>query len=516
MSIPSSILKQSSAIPVIAVCVAGLLAGLAGRRIVSSRSSVPVSVIEAASARTNAAPAAVETPHVRSTDTVETLAALAPGTLYSRLALWLMDAREQDIAAFWAIYQRGKPDDAVTDLIFLRWTLHNPQAAIAAEPAGHDKKSGWWAWACHDPQAALAAADETQIKSVAQGIGEFHPAWLRQHFKELSEEGRAAAMKGMKGWDDAEKPLETLQFLTQNDGYLTYGSPTLKALARQDPWAALEWAKNHQTSDSCFDDGSENSRIVIDTLANERLEDLKRIATQTPSGELKLQLESALFANLIKSDPAAALEQAKSTPAPRIAAARYAAIGQSVVQTDPEQALQLMNDLFAACPTALNRSDKIEYPHEIALLSNPVMSTVFGFMDSLMSKYPEKVMDTAMRFAADPALRFSGDPKAEILLSRRWANQNLGAFTTWLNQQTDEMLRDEGADIISDHLRAEGHFEEAVDWELSRSTHDTGNLNNIITTWMISSPEAPARWLESANLPAYRKAVIQSIIAGPR
>lgn len=464
----------------------------------------------------NASPAAVETPHARSTDTVETLAALAPGTLYSRLALWLMDASEQDIAAFWAIYQKGEPDENITNLIFLRWACHNPQAAIAAEPAGHDKKSGWWAWACRDPQAALAAADETQIKSVGQGIGEFHPAWLRQHFKELSEEARIAAMQGINAWGDAEKPLELLEFLTENSRYSGIRYPTLKALARQDPWAALEWAENHQTSGSCLDDGSENARIVIDTLADERPEDLKLIAAQTPSGELKLQLESALFTNLIKSDPTAALEQAKSTPAPRIAAERYATIGQSVVQTDPEQALQLMNDLFAACPTALNRSDKIEYPHEIALLSNPVMSTVFSFMDSLMSKYPEKVMDTAMRFAADPALRFSGDPEAEILLSQRWANQNLGAFTTWLNQQTDEVLRDEGAVIISDQLRAEGHFEEAVDWELSRSTHDTGNLNKIITTWMSSTPEAPARWLESANLPADRKAVIQSIIAGPR
>src|SRR5687768_6902174 len=43
-------------------------------------------------------------PLPRSTDTVETLLQLDRGPLYARLGLWLLDASEEDMTAFWEGY----------------------------------------------------------------------------------------------------------------------------------------------------------------------------------------------------------------------------------------------------------------------------------------------------------------------------------------------------------------------------------------------------------------------------
>jgi hypothetical protein len=181
---------------------AGLLSGLAARRLTLE----PATAALKPPPVETTTPAAVKTPQSsdskasksapplgerrRSVDTLETLATLDGGSLYARLADWLMDASEQDIAAYWATYQNGKRTNDLTDLVFLNWTRLNPQAAIAATAGGKDEHYAWWAWACHDPKASLAAAIATnpdRVNNVTWGIGEFHPEWLRAHFKELPE-----------------------------------------------------------------------------------------------------------------------------------------------------------------------------------------------------------------------------------------------------------------------------------------------------------------------------------------
>jgi hypothetical protein len=59
-------------------------------------------------------------PPSHSTDTVETLAALDDSHLYARLALWLVDASEPDIVAFWRFYSKKHDcSQEITHLIFL-------------------------------------------------------------------------------------------------------------------------------------------------------------------------------------------------------------------------------------------------------------------------------------------------------------------------------------------------------------------------------------------------------------
>ncbi|GAA5128869.1 hypothetical protein JIN84_02560 [Luteolibacter yonseiensis] len=496
---------KSPPILLLALCVTGISSGLVARRLTR-----PFPATSSTALQTEVDPSiktvpAVETPLLRSSETVETLAATAPQMLYSRLALWLIDAGEEDIAAFWTTYKQGARDEKITDLVFLHWTRHNPQAATAAVAGTWEESSAWWSWACHDPQAALAAAKGDQIDFVARGLGEFRPKWLRQHFAELPHEARAAALRGMKEWPDPEHPLETFGFLAANDNH---PSPAMiRSLARQDPLSALDWAKDQSLDDDPFSDNLEACQIVIDTLASDRPEDLKRFSGQTPSGEMKLRMEAALFGNLVKSDPVAALEEARSSPSPRIAAERYAALGQNVVRSDSEQAFQLAKDLFSACPDAFYPTTTIEFPGGGQRVLNHDIRGIEDFAGSLMEKDPARFMDMVLRLTPGSVDRVNFSH-----LTREWSERDLGGFTNWLNQQTDETIRNDGAEHISTQLLENGFFEEAMDWELSRRTDNEDNLKSALEEWIKADPEAPARWLESADLPAERKKNIQSFI----
>lgn len=482
----------------------GISSGLVARRL--AQPSVTTSTgLQTAEIPSRKTVPAVETPVLRSCETVETLATAAPQMLYSRLALWLIDAGEEDIAAFWTTYKQGERDDKITDLVFLHWTRRNPQAATAAVAGTREESYAWWSWACHDPQAALAAAKGDQVDSVARGIGEFRPKWLRQHFAELPKEAQAAGLRGMKEWPDPEHPLETLGFLAANHNH---PSPAMiQSLARQDPLAALDWAKDQPLDADPFSDNSEATQVVIDTLASDRPEDLKRLSGQTPSGEKKLRMEAALFGNLVKSDPVAALEEARSASSPRIAAERYAALGQNVVQNDSEQAFQLAKDLFSVCPDAFYPTTTIEFPAGGQRVLTNDTRGVENFAESLMEKDPARFMDMVLRLTPD-----SVDRQHFSYLTREWAERDLGGFTNWLNQQTDETIRNDGAEHISTKLQENGFFEEALDWELSRPADNDDNLESALEEWIKADPEAPARWLESADLPTARKESIQSLI----
>jgi hypothetical protein len=441
---------------------------------------------------------------------METLTALTPQTLYSRLALWLMDASEQDISAFWEISKKGEPDEKITELIFLHWARLDPQAAIAAAPS---PSVGWRAWACHDPQTALASARGKQVEDVLHGIAEFHPQWLRRHFEELPQETKKDALEAMERWPDHARPREHLQFLT--DHARSLDTDVFQALAQLDPWTAMEWTKHPSFDQNFFSEKSEAIKTVIDTLARDRPEDLKRMNEQAPSDKVKLQMEAALFSNLIKTDRAAALEQAKSTPAPRVAAERYAALGQSIVGSDVEQAFQLARDLFTRCPDALHRNIWLEFPAGGEREISTRIPGIDDFAVSLMEVDPARFLDMVLHFSPSSANR-------SVLshFTSNWADQDLAGFTHWLNQQTDESIRKQGAEEISSNLLENGFYEEAAEWgssrftteELNDASGDTGDLSDVFEEWMGVDPEGPVRWLESANLPTDRKETLRAFI----
>lgn len=503
-------MKKSPPILILAFCAAGISSGLLARRLTLTVPEVSKSISNTKQPSAPLTKPTGEIPRLRSSDTVETLTALTPQTLYSRLALWLVDASEQDISAFWEVSKKGEPGEKITELIFLHWARHNPQAAIAAAPS---PSVGWRAWACHDPQTALATARGEQVEEALHGIAEFHPQWLRQHFEELPQEVKKQALEAMVRWPDHAHPKEHLQFLTEHAR--SPDTEVFQALAQLDPWAAMEWTKHPSMDQGFFSQKTEAVETVVHTLARDRPEDLKRMLEQAPSDLVKLKMEAALFSNLIKSDRAAALELAKSTPAPRVAAERYAALGQSIVRSDAEQAFQMARDLFTRCPDALNRNIWLEFPAggERELFTR--IPGIDDFATSLMDVDPARFLDMVLHFNPGSANR-------SVLshLTSNWADRDLAGFTHWLNQQTDESIRKQGAGEISSNLLENGFYEEAAEWGSSRFTTEelndasggTGDLSDVFEEWMGIDPEGPARWLESANLPADRQEALRAFI----
>lgn len=365
----------------------------------------------------------------RSTDTLETLARLPHVELYSRLAAWLVDASEQDIAAYWEDYRKKEfiedfdDIDSIPQLVFLNWIRVDRSAAMAAVAGTSDEGYAWAVWACHDPQGSLAAAlvaGPEHVRNVASGLGEFQPGWMRQHFNEIPEAARESALIGLLGTGDAQNPLEMLKFAKEHG--IGSEDSTFNALVNKDPWAALDWAKENRTG----------LDTLVSQMAEERPDDLARLAAQSPSGEAKRMMEAALFANLIKTDPAEALAQAKAADVPRVVAERCAAVGFALVKTDPEQGFEMAGRLLAAYPDATRGRNLIQIPEgEFGGLETS-LGGVTELMDALLIQDPARLMDII--FASAPVIPAEYDAFREY--SYRWMRSDPAAYLEWMKRQT--------------------------------------------------------------------------------
>lgn len=506
-------------LPLVGLWISGLLCGYAGSRLIGGHrvaESPPIAAGKRTTQVANASPMArsaaalPKLPAVHSTDTLESLATADAGSLYGRLAAWLMDASEPDVAAYWASVKDKPRTDDITDLVFIHWTRLDPQAAIAAVAGTGSEHYAWWAWSCHDPKGALAAAiaaNPDRVNNVAWGIGEFHPAWLLEHFDEIPESGRGNAISGLTKWDDTDQPLEMLEFLKQHGG--DFKPRIFEALVRKDPWAALDWmqANPHlgMTSDPFFD-GPGMMNVFIKATAESQPDALERFAAQTPSGELKRQMEAAIFNNLVKTDPAAALEQANATKAPLIATQRLAAVGLSQLETDPEQAFEIAKKLFATNPAALKIRSVVQGPSGMSSMTTSTNPAVTAFVDALMAKDPAQVM------ALQPPPK--GNPQHwdsdSMELGQKWAQQDLAGYTDWVKQQTDPAIRDAAVMPVVASLIESDQFADAAEWAMT-STVAKENLSNLLYQWNKNAPDEARQWLESADLPAEEKTRLRGL-----
>lgn len=507
-------MKTSRILLIAGLCAAGFLCGFAGNRLANGSQSAAVSnkdlkgpsKTRASGESTDGKQAkavAAKTSTLRSTDTLETLAALDADSLYSRLALWMMDAGEQDIAAYWETVKgkKDRPND-ITDLVFINWTRLNPQGAIAAVAGTSNEHYAWWAWACHDPQGSLTAAlaaNPDRVNNVAWGLGEFQAEWLRAHFDQIPEAARHNAISGMTKWDDTDQPLEVLEFLKKNGNSFNQG--IFSTLVRKDPWAAYDWMqKNEATITNYYGSKESVMKELVETMAQSQPDALQRLAEQTPSGELKRKMEAALFDNLLQTDPDAALEQAKSIKAPIIAAERLAAVGISLVKTDPDKAFEIASDLFAANPSAMIERTVIHSSNGSSSWGGSSNEGVINLVNALMAKDPAKVM----ALVPPPGDGVLGSSSNFQNLTRIWAQQDLVAYTNWVNQQTDPKAREVAAATVADQLFNDGHFPEAAEWMMT-SERTRSNLINLIYNWNRSNPLEAREWLEAADLPEAEK-----------
>lgn len=440
---------------------------------------------------------------IRSADTLETLAGLEGDSLYTRLALWLMDASEQDIAAYWETV-RGKKDrpNDITDLVFINWTRLNPRGAIAAVAGTPNEHYAWWAWACHDPQGALTAAlaaNSDRVNNVAWGLGEFQSEWLRAHWEQIPEAARNNAIRGMTKWDDTDQPLEVLEFLKANGQSFNQG--IFATLIRKDPWAAYDWMQQNDSTISSYYGSKERAmNLLVETMAQSQPDALQRLAEQTPSGELRRKMEAALFDNLLATDPEAAHEQAKATKAPVIAADRLAAVGVSLFKTDPEKAFEIARDLFAANPGAMSVQTVVRTANSSSSWGGSSNQKVVELVNALMAKDPARVMTLQPPPGDGP-----GASSSELAaFTHIWAQQDLVGYTNWVNQQTDPRIRAVAVGTVASQLVNMEQYAEAAEWMMS-SERSRGNLINLIYQWNRSNPEEARQWLDSADLPEKEK-----------
>jgi hypothetical protein len=234
-------------------------------------------------------------------------------------------------------------------------------------------------------------------------------------------------------------------------------------------------------------------------MAESQPDALERLAAQTPSGELKRQMESAIFDNLLKTDPAAALEQANATKAPVIAAQRLAAVGLSQLEIDPEQAFEIAKKLFAN-PDALIIRSVVQGPNGMFSMGTSSNPAVTEFVDALMAKDPAQVMALQPPPKVDPVFGDSDYMK----LGQKWAHQDLAGYTDWVKQQTDPAIRDAAVMPVVNSLIEADQYADAVEWAMT-STVAKSNLLNLLYRWQRNAPDEARQWLESADLPADEK-----------
>lgn len=509
----SAAMSQRLLIP---TAIAGaVLLGFTGRQLVpctaNEQPDFPRSEISRPNGNAPAPAAARAVSHARSSETLASLIEITDWTLYGRLALWLLDADEAEIAAYWQHDRQLAPrEPAIVQLLFIQWTRLNPQAALAAVAGTEDEATAWWAWACHDPAAALASAiadHPSRVGDVARGIGEFHPAWLRAHLADLPAAERGKAMMAMKRWNDDTAPLETLEFFRQHGS--PYAPESLAALIRKDPWAAYDWVLENAAT-SRFSGADKLVGLFVKNLSDQHPEVLQRLAKQAPSGALKLKLETAVFDLLLASDPAAALAEAKACKVPRIATQRLAAIGNTLVKTDPEQAFAIARELFAANPAALTQHDRTLYGKGQSSGYRFMAPGLSDFLGGLMDSDPVRTMGLQNWIEKKPGSVVDNSGFSD--LAAKWASRDLPEFGDWVNEQTDPAVRNAGAAVVIDQLRNKRQFAPALEWAARMQDARLTYLYSTFAVWQQTDQAAAVQWLDTADLHDNDKAYLRRAI----
>ncbi|MEM1085552.1 MAG: hypothetical protein AAGI48_15685 [Verrucomicrobiota bacterium] len=402
---------------IIALCLVGLALGFTARKL-NGESPVNESSAESLAApgeplpptrRTTKASPPKLPATLRSQDSLDDLIELDDGELYSRLALWLLDADPGDIAAYWEHHiARDETSRHITDLIMIGWTRKDPEAACAATEGTKYNEFAWWARASHDPDDALQAAiDHTppKVYAVSWGLGEFHPKWLREYFDLVPEDYRGRALQGMCKWSETDEARAALDFLKTQERRPPAGM--MKQIVRQNPWDAYEMIKHE---DPVIGEGP--MTIMITSMAEEYPEILDRLIAEEPAGPRKLEMENAAFEQLLGTDLDAALFRAKSMedPATRVEMITKAAL--KLDREDPEQAFEVAEELFTEDSDALDPN-----------------SHAYHLLDRLVRRDPKRLMELI------PKTDSIGTPPfhARVKALRRWAELDPEGALGWLH-----------------------------------------------------------------------------------
>lgn len=488
------------------VLIAGIALGRALRPDAASglEDSLPMSTHRspAPSSRTGDLPA-----WSPSGDTIDVLVALPADQLYGRLARWLMDASAEEISAFHSAC--GEPprlETKVCQLLFLAWTRLDPEAALSAAKGSENEDLVWQAWACHDPAAATSRAqDEGQLAAVGKGVGLYRPGWLRAHAAKLSDKVLQGAASGIAS-HPSEHPEEDLNLVRK----ITEGRWATDGLFHHflmdDPWAARRWL-GEQGFSTDFEEGYYWTAFQdsLDSLPPELAEDL---VASLPDGARKRIAEQTLFERRLEADPEAVLrelESASDSMAPVTLALRRAAAGMHLVESDPERAFGLAEEMFR-----YPDKDPARFGEQHGTSANEVAEVIDSFVSRLMRTDPERTMDLLMPDTARGARSFDH-------AAYDWAGLEPEAMAHWLESVDNREVRDLNAQHVLRSMADVGRHQQAVEWALG--LEDEAPVSDpaatAILSWTTHDPEAARAWLEANDPPTEVRKQFESTL-GPR
>lgn len=436
---------------------------------------------------------------LRSTDSLADLLALEDGDLYGRLALWLLDASEDEMAAFWEDYsQRSGFVGEIAELIFVQWSRLNPLGALAAVEGDPFVHFAWFGWACHDPETALATAMERSpimAGRVAEGIGEFHPEWLRANIDQIPEVFRGMAIHGFAAWSEGGDPASMLEFLTEHHAL---GSDELfRRLIRDDPWAAVEWTKKNDGRAvlDTFGVADRPMEALVANLQKYDPEILAAMVQETAPGADRRLMEGALFESLLEKNLEAALQHARESKSSQIALTRLSQVGLEVARTDPEQAYAIFEELMEVRPEPFNRLVRIRRPGGWDSIGHVTGDRLEEMVEVLLADDPERLVQIERA-------GWKGEDKVPTELAGRWARRDVDEFAEWARLESGP---ESGAwsRVVSAQLMEERRYSEAADWALDARAAREPMVDAVLRRWVEggNNGEAARGWIESAELP---------------
>lgn len=451
---------------------------------------------------------------LRSADTLETLKPLRGGELHARLALWLIDASPEDIAAFWDHYRttltaddfrpptallavdgRGTGRIEVSELILYHWMRHDPLSAIAAAKRDREEYQAWQAWTAMDPQGAFDAAladGKRAVEEVARALGIYQASWLRQHLDELPEEARKIALEAITG-NEGDDPAANLRFLAKH-GY-GFRPESFAAAIRDDPWAAYDWVEYLAKSDNGGQARVQREEFIR-LAGEEHPEVIEALARATPEGALKRKMEDVLFRSRLGTDPEGAIQEALDTRAPAVAADRLAEAGKMLASTDPERAFELAKRMFDSCPDAFDTSITINHSGG---------STSYGGMPNEGPEFAKALMAVDPGRVLDLAVAGNNNSTRSSTFSHllgMWSTADPEGLSAWADGQADD-IHDAALYPLLLQSQDKGEFFDALNTMARiRGSHRRLYMESALTQWSATDPAAAANWLQSSGLPA--------------
>lgn len=447
-----------------------------------------------------------------SADNMESLLKLPKAELYPRLALWLLDASEEDIASFWKAWHPTAGNQVDIDLlIFSQWAKRNPQAMLEAAGKAGKESTGWSAWAESDPQAALAAVGGPGLMrtAVMQSMAAKDPAWaLKLLEADPSLEDVFVYLVDIAKAAHPGDPRAQIEFLDRFDKF--QAADRFKSWAKEDPGKALVWL-NERASPQLRDS-------FLEVIRQTNPELLGKLAEESQPGKMKKMLEAATFAHLAELDPAKALEVARKIEVPRLAAERLTQLGRSLVAENPQQALEILAEVFARFPDAHDRLSMIRFPNG-AQYQQTGIDGVRDFMNELVAKDPRHALETmigiekALPEPSESAKQFHREP-ASVTAARAWVERDQAAFLQWAETQDDPAALEARAHVMAGRLAQTMDYAGSIEWsmQIKDERSRTAAIYRAFPSWAGVDPGAAKSWLDAAGLEASMKDSLRATI----